>query len=162
VSACDRPKCDYPKKGAQPRELRPFSQHRGYIMPSVTLSTHLHATSSLLIGILSLCLVSGSSRSDLDPPPAGPRSQVDAKYLDGAVGKASEDEVASTLGFPSEKHDLDNGGKLWTYRYKYQRTHLIFGHRSLCTAIVLAFNAARTLQKWSQERCAEESGNKSQ
>jgi hypothetical protein len=120
------------------------------------------ATVGVISVALSLFAVACSSQPDTHHLSSGSKSQIDSKYLDGAVGTASEDEVASTLGFPSEKHELDSGGQTWTYKYKYQRTHLIFGHRTLCTEVVLAFTATKILQKWNQENCEEYLGTKSQ
>src|SRR5665213_4263767 len=120
------------------------------------------ANVGVALGTLSLCAVACSSHSDTPHLSSGSKSQINTKYLDSAAGAASEDEVASTLGFPSEKHDLDSGGQTWMYRYKYQRTDLIFGHRTLCTEVVLAFTAAKILQKWNQENCQEDLGTESQ
>ena len=119
-----------------------------------------HAAELALVGILFLPVASCSSRSHKNNPAGGAASQSDGEYLNNAVGKASEDEIASTLGSPSEKQELGNGGHVWIYRYKYQKTRLIFGHRSMCTQHVLAFDASKTLQKWSDNRCSEESGAK--
>jgi hypothetical protein len=131
-------------------------------MLSASHSTLRNFAAIVLWGAMASCVMSCSSRSDTDHLPSGAKSQVDRQYLNSAVNKASEDNVASTLGFPSEKHNLNDGGSVWTYRYKYQRTHLIFGHRSLCTEVVLAFDNGKKLQELSQQGCPEESRPASQ
>jgi hypothetical protein len=118
---------------------------------------HCRATAAALLVAFSFWAAAcGRSSSQLNHTAGGATSQSNSEYLDSAVGRATEDEVASTLGSPSAKQALGDGGQVWTYRYKYQRTHLIFGHRTLCKQIIVGFDAARILRKWGQGQCSEE------
>ena len=62
-----------------------------------------------LVGLLSLWVAACSSRSHERKPEASPTSDKDTEYLNGAVGKASEDDVTANLGPPSETQELSNG-----------------------------------------------------
>ena len=108
-----------------------------------------------LVGLLSLWVAACSSRSRERKPEASPTSDKDTEYLNGAVGKASEDDITANLGPPSETKELSDGSHVWVYRYDYRRTRLIFGQRTMCSELVLEFDVAKKLLQWRENRCSQ-------
>jgi hypothetical protein len=85
-------------------------------------------------------------------------------YLQGAVDRATQAEVAERLGPPHAAWTLTTGETLWTYQYGVPRASewggvtivgpgLTFGSGSACTEYVLLFDRQQMLRAWLRQAC---------
>lgn len=117
------------------------------------------AWASVFCLLVSSCLTDRKVVS-AKPLSADKASRNENEYLDSAVGKGSEDEILLKLGLPSETRDLTSGDHVWVYKYKSEKSHLVFGRRWFCMENILMFDNAKKLRSWQRDRCPEQPEHK--
>lgn len=74
---------------------------------------------------------------------------ANARYLQEGMGHATQQDVASKWGQPSEKQ-VDGTGETWVYRF--QRFDSM-EHPITCEGFKLQFDEGQVLRKWSDFYC---------
>lgn len=82
-----------------------------------------------------------------------------ADYLTQQIHKASQDEVATRLGRPTERKPLQGGGTEWVYHYFPDSlfNYAYKGHpfEPDCQEYILTFDERQVLTYWLKQECVE-------
>jgi hypothetical protein len=77
-----------------------------------------------------------------------------AQYLDEALNRAAQTDVAQRLGQPKETHSLADGTTIWLYRVAGGTTPPPMGSgEPYCQEYRLTFGEDKILRQWDSYRC---------
>ena len=86
-----------------------------------------------------------------------------AEYLAKSENTASEDDVVSTLGPPTQSRKLENGGDVLVYKSSgvgYSAYGVAAAGGSYCTSYVITFDSSKVLRKWVRDQsCVDNPSN---
>ena len=79
-------------------------------------------------------------------------ASVKDQYLEGATGKATQDEIIQMFGHPTEERESPTGGQVWLYRFN---RYSPVANASVCDEYQLQFDVEKILRKWDRFICGD-------